>query len=350
MNNATSYRLPLGLQFIWSSILIAGMSFLPETPRYLIMTGRYEEAKFAMSKLRKCSPDDPALVEEIDEVQASHNEVVKLGKASLKDCFTGGMYVRLLTGCILQALQQLSGINFIFYYGTYFFQRAGIKNPFIIMLVTNIVNILSTIPGLWLVERVGRRSLLFWGSVGMCVSELIVAFVGTFAPGEAANLVLIIFVCMFISFFAASWGPTAWVVTGEIFPLKIRAKALSMTTCSNWLLNFALSFCTPYLVDSGPGNANLGSKVFFIWGFANLFGALFVWSMIYETKGLSLEDVQVLYKGCKRAWRSKDYVREEILGDVTVRRVGSGDSSELEEKGEQDVARRTAEGHVERVA
>lgn len=84
---------------------------------------------------------------------------------------------------------------------------------------------------------------------------------------------------VYIFFFACSWGPCAWVVTGEIFPLKVRAKSLSMTTASNWLLNWAIAYATPYMVDSGPGNANLQAKVFFIWGGFCFICIFFVWGM-----------------------------------------------------------------------
>jgi MFS family permease len=115
-----------------------------------------------------------------------------------------------------------------------------------------------------MVEKWGRRPLLMFGAVGMSVCQLIVASVGTALPDqESANKALIAFVCIYIFFFACSWGPCAWVVTGEIFPLKARAKGLSITTASNWLLNWAIAYATPYMVNAGPGNANLGSKVFF---------------------------------------------------------------------------------------
>lgn len=119
---------------------------------------------------------------------------------------------------------------------------------------------------------------------------------------------MIAFVCFYIFFFACSWGPCAWVVTGEIFPLKVRAKSLSMTTASNWLLNWAIAYATPYLVNPGPGNANLGAKVFYIWGGACFICIFFVWAMIYETKGLSLEQVDELYAKVGKAWQSKGFV------------------------------------------
>jgi MFS family permease len=117
-----------------------------------------------------------------------------------------------------------------------------------------------------MVERLGRRNLLLLGAIGMSVCQYIVAITGTVAGTTdlPAQRAAIAFVCIYIFFFASSWGPVAWVVTGELFPLKARAKCLSMTTASNWLLNWAIAYSTPYMVD--PEHANLGSKVFFVWG------------------------------------------------------------------------------------
>ena len=239
----------------------------------------------------------------MEEINANHQFELSLGKASYIDCFRGTIGKRLLTGCLLQALQQLSGVNFIFYYGTAYFRRAGFDNPFIIQVITNTVNVVSivhylnialpsnvrlsqasTFPGLWLVEKMGRRNLLLFGAIGMTVSQFIVAITGTAAGTTdlSAQRAAIAFVCIYIFFFASTWGPVAWVVTGEIFPLKVRAKALSMTTATNWLLNWAIAFSTPYIVDEE--HAGLQSRVFFIWGSCCAVGIVFVWLLIYETK------------------------------------------------------------------
>lgn len=128
---------------------------------------------------------------------------------------------------MLQALQQLTGVNFIFYYGTKFFQNAGFSNPFIISMITSSINVASTFPGLYLVEKWGRRNLLLFGAIGMAVCQFIVAITGTIVgtTNSSAQSSMVAFVCIYIFFFACSWGPVAWVVTGEIFPLKVRAKS-----------------------------------------------------------------------------------------------------------------------------
>ena len=150
----------------------------------------------------------------------------------------------------------------------------------------------------------------------MTVSQLLVAVLGTTTTGQhaidgttysknlGAQKASIAFVCIYIFFFASTWGPIAWVVTGEIFPLKVRAKCLSMTTATNWLLNWAIAYSTPYLVNWGPVNANLQSKIFFIWFACCFLCITFVYFMIYETKGLTLEQIDELYDEVKVASRS----------------------------------------------
>ena len=211
----------------------------------------------------------------------------------------------------------------------------------------------STFPGLYLVEKWGRRPLLLMGALGMFVCQYIVAIVGTADGGNlAANKACLAFVCVYIYFFASTWGPIAWVVTGEIFPLKARAKCLSMTTASNWLLNWAIAYATPYMVQAGPGNANMGFKVFFLWGGFCLICAFFVYALIYETKGLSLEQVDELYAKVPHAWQSVGFVptvsfqevrdlgvnvRTQSLADLETgaerkKSVAPADVGELDEK------------------
>ncbi|KFA77944.1 hypothetical protein S40288_08279 [Stachybotrys chartarum IBT 40288] len=317
-NDTGSYRIPIAVQFVWSLILFFGMIILPETPRYLIRSGRPDKAALALGKIRRLPADHPAVAAELAEVQANHDFESSIGKSSYLDCFKPPILKRQFTGMALQALQQLTGINFIFYYGTKYFQNSGVSSGFIISMITSAINVASTIPGMYAIDKWGRRPLLFWGAIGMCVSQFIVAMCGTFSTGQYDNGEIFVkniggqkaavsFVCIYIFFFASTWGPLAWVVTGEIFPLKTRAKSLSMTTATNWLFNWAIAYSTPYLVNYGSGYANLQSKIFFIWFGCCFLCIAFVWFFIYETKGLSLEEVDQLYEEVKVARHSKNW-------------------------------------------
>lgn len=309
MENTNAYRIPLAMQFVWAGILLLGIAMLPETPRYLIKRNRHTAAALSLSRLRRLDITHPALIEELAEIEANHEYELSLGPSTYRDVFLGSPHLgrRILTGCGLQMLQQLSGCNFIFYYGTTFFQRINIKSPFIIQLITNIVNMVSTFPGMVLVEYLGRRRLLMIGASGMTTCLLVVASVGTALPDSySANMILIVFVCCYLVFFAASWGPVAWVVTAEIYPLKVRAKSMSISTASNWLLNFAIAYGTPYLVSDSPG-LNLQAKVFFVWGTFCVISLVFVWCMVYETSKISLEQIDEMYERVDYAWNSRSF-------------------------------------------
>ncbi|EMD38912.1 hypothetical protein CERSUDRAFT_112620 [Gelatoporia subvermispora B] len=320
--NHSAWRIPTSIQFVWAFILVTGMMYLPESPRFLIKKGRDAAAAKALSRLTSLDPTDPEIEIELNEIRAALVEEQEIGESSYLDCFRPShnkIILRTLSGIFIQAWQQLTGINFIFYYGTTFFKNSGIANPFLTSVATNIVNVFMTIPGMWGVERFGRRSLLLWGAAVMCICEYIVAIVGVTisVENQAGQKALIALVCIYIAAFASTWGPIAWIVVGEIYPLNLRAKAMSMSIASNWLWNFAISYATPYLVNTGPGNAGLQVKVFFIWGSTCLGCLIFTYFCIPETKGLSLEQIDLLYQN-STPLTSRKYRQQLIANDVHV--------------------------------
>lgn len=297
-----SYRIPIALQMLWAIILAAGLFFLPESPRFFVKRGNIDAAANALARLRGQSRDSAYVQQELAEIVANHEyelQVMPQGSyfSSWANCFKGGLsrsssnLRRTILGTSLQMMQQWTGINFIFYFGTTFFQDLGtISNPFLISLVTTLVNVCSTPLSFYIIERYGRRTILIWGALGMLICEFIVAIIGT-VDGQNPNAIRaeIAFICIYIFFFASTWGPGAWVVIGEIFPLPIRSRGVALSTASNWLWNCIITVITPYMVGTDQGN--LGAKVFFIWG--SLCSACFIYAyfLIPETKGLSLEQV-----------------------------------------------------------
>jgi len=195
-------------------------------------------------------------------------------------------------------MQQWTGINFIFYFGTQFFETINsIHNPFLISLVTTLVNVCSTPLSFYTIERFGRRPLLIYGAVGMFVSEFICAIMGV-AKGDDPNVVKgqIALICIYIFFFASTWGPGAWVCIGEIFPIPIRSRGVALSTASNWLWNCIITVITPYMVS--PTRGNLQSRVFFIWGSTCVLCFIYAYCLVWETKGLTLEQVDRMMEEC----------------------------------------------------
>lgn len=329
MAGASAYRIPLGLQFTWAIVLSLGLLILPETPRYLIKRGLKEAAAISLSRLRRLDRLHPALVEELAEIEANHEYELALGPDSYKDIIFGTPHLgrRTLTGCGLQMLQQLTGVNFIMYYGTTYFNGAGISNSFLISMIINIVNFVSTFPALFIIESWGRRRVLIWGAIAMAVCQLLIAGFSA-ATGDSmrstANQILVVFICIDIFFFAASWGPVAWVITSEIYPLKVRAKSTSISTASNWLLNFGISYGSPYMVEEGNGYADMGTRVFFVWGALCVVAAVFAWAMVFETSKISLEQIDEMYERVTFAWKSENF--EPSWSFQQMRDLGYSDS------------------------
>ncbi|EKD18274.1 uncharacterized protein L3040_004769 [Drepanopeziza brunnea f. sp. 'multigermtubi'] len=303
-----SYRIPIAIQMLWAIILAIGLFLLPESPRYYVKKGNLDRASHVLGRLRGQPEGSEFIQQELAEIVANfeyEQSVIPQGGyfKTWMSCFTGGLRMpssnlrRVILGTSLQMMQQWTGINFIFYFGTTFFQQLGtISNPFLIGLITTLVNVCSTPISFWTIERFGRRTIMIWGALGMLICEFIVAIVGVTAGRESQNnqsavSAQIAFICIYIFFFATTWGPGAWVLIGEIFPLPIRSRGVALSTASNWLWNCIIAVITPYMVGKQKGEANLGSRVFFVWGSLCTACFFYAYFLIPETKGLSLEQV-----------------------------------------------------------
>jgi len=303
------YRIPIGIQFAWGLILGGGLFFLPDSPRYFVKRGRVEKARASLASLRG-QPQDSEFVEaELAEIIANEEYERALIPAGgwakgWINCFTGSLWHaksnvrRTILGTSLQMMQQWTGVNFIFYYSTPFLQSTGaIGNPFLISLIFTLVNVCSTPISFYTIEKFGRRPLLVYGALGMLICQFLVAIIGdtvgfnhthvdaagnTVANNISAVDAQVAFIAIFIFFFASTWGPGAWVVIGEIFPLPIRSRGVALSTASNWLWNTIIAVITPYMVN--PDAGNLRSNVFFVWGALCTFAFIYAYFLIPETK------------------------------------------------------------------
>jgi MFS family permease len=229
-----SYRIPIGVQFLWALILGTGLIFLPESPRYFVRKGELEKAAKALAQVRSQPIDSTYVSDELAEIVANNEYETALVPATgyiggWLACFKGSIrdpasnLRRTILGTGLQAMQQLTGINFIFYFGTSFFQTLStIKNPFLTEVITNIVNVVATPIAFWIIERFGRRKILIIGAGLMVVFQYLVAIIGVAAPNaqvvganKPAVSAELAFICLNVAVFAATWGPSAWVVVGE---------------------------------------------------------------------------------------------------------------------------------------
>ncbi|KAJ6520513.1 general substrate transporter [Mycena sanguinolenta] len=315
--NSASWRVPVGLQLVWGLALLSGIFFLPESPRHLLGTGKTEEARRVVAELNGVPIDDALVNETVEELQFAIDEENAGGKATWAECFSSrnALWKRTGNGMMLQFIQQLNGQNFYYYYGDTFFKSAGTNlSPYVIQTVLGAVSVAGTIPALVLIETWGRRRSLLTGAVLQASCALIAGLVGhfTLAPtgtspalltsrNKSGGDTLIAFAVLHVTSFSIFWGPTPWVYLGESFPLRVRPKSIALGSATNWFWNFLLGFFAPRIAN------DIGPLILLIFFGMLVFGYGYVYFCIPETKGLSLEEVDEMYRSGVKPWRSADW-------------------------------------------
>ena len=329
--NSGAWRIPMGVGFIWPLILGLGILFFPESPRYAYRKGRVEEARATMARFYGVSETHREVQREIGEIKEKHDLEVSLGKRPWIELITGPrMAYRTALGMVLQALQQLTGANFFFYYGTTIFNATGINNSFVTAMILGGVNFGMTFFGLYVVERFGRRKALIVGGIGMTVNFLIFASVGAFALNNttptatpAAGAAMIVFACLFIAFYATTWGPIIWCIVGELFPSHYRARSMALVTSSNWIWNFLIAFFTPFITG------DIKFKYGYVFAGCNFAAVLIVYFFVCETQGRSLEEIDTMYISKVKPWKSSKWVPPSTGEEALVDRMAYGDGGRL---------------------
>jgi SP family sugar:H+ symporter-like MFS transporter len=265
--NSGSWRISLGLGFIFCAILGFGILFMPETPRFEYRRGKKEEAKATMMRVYGAPANHYTIAVELEEIEtklqaeSAHGGALAEWVAMFR---TPMMPYRILLGMVLQMFQQLTGANYFFYYGTVIFQATGINNSFVTQMILNGINFGVTPLGIYFVEAFGRRICLIIGSAWMFVMFLCFASAGHFSldrahpeNSEGTGTGMIVLASLFILGFATTWGPMIWTICGELYPSRFRAKGMALSTASNWLWNFLLGKC--YLISTILRHANIFS-------------------------------------------------------------------------------------------
>jgi len=356
IKGSASWRIPVGLQMLWGLILFGGMLTLPESPRHLLGTGREAEAKQVLADLNSCDRDDPVVAEAFEELQLAIREENRGGKATWLECFStrNMLWKRTMNGMMLQFIQQLNGQNFYYYYGDTFFKSAGSQlSPYVIQVILGAVSVVGTLPALYLIETWGRRRSLLLGAALEAVCALIAGLVGHFTlgtngaqaastpRGKAGGQTLIAFAVLHVLAYSVFWGPMPWVYLGESFPLRVRPKGIALGSATNWLWNFLLSFFSPRIAN------DIGPLILLIFFGMLVFGFFYVWLFVPETKGLSLEEVDEMYRAKVKPWKSADWTPEHHYLKEDQKSFGANRNSEAGGSEENEKKRRETGEHIE---
>jgi SP family galactose:H+ symporter-like MFS transporter len=287
-----AWRWMLGLAVIPGSLLVLGMIAMPESPRWLLKTGAEKAARQALSLVRPANEIDA-------EVKEIHEDLEQNQPAAWHELLMPGLRPALLVGVGLAVLQQVTGINTIIYYAPQIFQKAGLGHATTALAATagiGVVNVMSTLIAIWLVDRVGRKPLLLAGLVGMTASLLVLGaaqrFGRTFDVSQGwIAPITVAFVGLYIVCFAFSLGPVVWLMISEIFPNRARARAAGVSTAANWMANFLVSLSFPVL------QATMGPSLWFLYAAMGVAAFIFIAAYVPETRGKSLEEIS-------RQWRT----------------------------------------------
>ncbi len=288
-DHVEGWRWMLGLGCVPALALAIGMVRMPQSPRWLVMSGDDFAARAALAKIRVDDPD--TIDRELDEIKGSLDEKPGAWSELLQPVVKAALVV----GVGLAILQQVTGINTVIYYAPTIIEFTGVDSSagsILAAVGVGIINVGMTVVALRLLDRAGRRTLLFVGVSGMSIS--LFALGGAFVGGGGSTLssvVAIVSLMTYVASFAISLGPIFWLLNAEIYPLSVRSKAAGVGTMANWTFNFIVSLTFLLLIEAlgRPG-------AFWLYGGIGLLTLAFCWKFVPETKGKRLEDIQAFFQ------------------------------------------------------
>ncbi|WP_330985668.1 MULTISPECIES: sugar porter family MFS transporter [Enterobacterales] len=259
---------------------------IPESPRWLVRKGRGDQG---LKVLRQINPDEASASEQLQAIKlALKNE----RPSRLSELLNPRLRKALVIGFCVALFQQITGINAIFYYAPEIFKTAGVdvSGAMSFTVLIGLTLVIATLVSMWIIDKVGRRSLLIFGSVGMAIALACTGML--FRASEAHTTALLICILAYVAIFAVSYGTVAYVIISEIFPIHVRGLAVSIATFALWGGNFFVSRFFPVLVENISA-----ANTFFIFAGTSVVALIFVLTMVPETKGKTLEEIELELHG-----------------------------------------------------
>lgn len=287
-NLTSGWRWMFGSESLPACMLLVLMFFVPETPRWLAKQGRHNEALEVLTKVG----GQVHAESEMNEIETT----ISHESASLSQLFEPKMVIVLVIGILLAVFQQITGINVVLYYAPEIFKSmgSGTSSALLQTIIVGAVNLLFTVVAIWTVDKLGRKPLMLIGSAGMGISMFAI---GSAAYYQNTGIWVLFFILAYIACFALSLGPVVWVYLSEIFPTKIRGRAMAIATFSLWIACFTISQTFPMMHD----NPYLVEKFhhgfsFWLYGGMCVLTFIFVLAFVPETKGKSLEEIEEMWE------------------------------------------------------
>lgn len=292
--NFEAWRWMFWIELAPAALFFLALFFIPESPRYLVMSGNTEKAKQVLASLYGDKQGDEKLVEIHESVASDHH---KPRLADILDKATKRLQPIVWVGIGLAVFQQLVGINVVFYYGAVLWQAAGFSeaDALMINIISGAVSIAAVFITMYLIDKIGRKPFLMIGSIGMAISLAVMVFVfansildanGDLSLGDMGLLALVA-ANVYVFFFNMSWGPVMWVMLGEMFPNQVRGSGLAVAGFAQWAANFLVTSTFLSLL-AGIGLAG----AYALYTLGALVSIVFIYKFVSETKGTELEDMR----------------------------------------------------------
>ena len=281
----TGWRYMFGSEAVPAGLFALLICFVPETPRYLVSIGQDEKALGILSKINGTQKAQQILSDIKETITVKTEKLMTYG------------FMCIFIGIMLSVFQQAVGINAVLYFGPRIFQEMGMENPLLspmqYQILMGVINILFTLVAIFTVEKLGRKPLLICGSIGMAIGAL-----GTAAAFGNNEILAVIFILIYTASFMFSWGPICWVLIAEIFPNTIRGAAVAIAVAFQWISNFIVSstFVPMFNMHLTAGDDFGHWFTYGLYGIICVVAAWFVWKLVPETKGKTLEDMTKLWK------------------------------------------------------
>ncbi|ORY73317.1 general substrate transporter [Neocallimastix californiae] len=289
------WRFALLFQVVPGLGLAILMSFLPKSPRWLCSKDRDEEAVEVLAKLNATSTSDELVQSELKAIQEDVAATRAAGSSSFGELFSPVIRRRTFITFLMQLFQQWTGINVIMYYQSQIYDEIGFSkfmSTVVLPIINNFVNFVSTFPGMWGIERLGRKTLLVVGSLMMMVFHVSTWACSTQTNnGKVWQYLAVASVFLFVFSFAWTWGPVPWVYQAEVFPLRVRVKGSAVGTVSNFLNNWIIAFVGPALMKAWS------TKTFLLFAAACLLAWVYSQFYVIECKGLSIDEMDAKMAG-----------------------------------------------------
>ena len=290
--SSVAWRFPIAFQNVFALIILVCVMPLPESPRWLVLKGREEEAIEVLGAILDLPEDDPYVHSEFAAIK---DAVLAASSVSFRDLLTmdeNRHFHRVVLAYVNQMFQQISGINLITYYAATIYEKSigmsGLMSR-ILAACNGTEYFLASLLPIFIIEKVGRRTLMLVGAAGMSISMAVLAITTSFTGQTQAGIAAAVFLFVFNTFFAWGWLGMTWLYPAEIVPLRIRAPANALATSSNWIFNFLVVMITPVAFDS------IGYKTYIIFAVINAFIFPVVYFFYPETAYRSLEEMDTIF-------------------------------------------------------